>query len=336
MPGVSAVAGANIALVKYWGKRAAKGNLPAVGSLSITLANLKTHTRVTPDPSLARDELLLNGREDERQRQRVAETLGRARALAAPTQGEQLPFARVESRNDFPTGAGLASSASGFAALALAATRAYGARVDASALSALARQGSGSAARSIFGGYVEMARGERDDGADAVATPLLDAERWPLEVVVAITAAGAKDVGSTEGMNLTADTSPYWQGWIDAQHDDLAEARAAVLARDFEKLADVSEFSCLKMHGLAMSARPGLLYWNGPTVACMQRIRELRQREALAVFFTVDAGPQVKAICAPAHVAAVREALADVAGVRSVLHTPLGPGAHLVEDGPTP
>lgn len=333
VPTVSAVAGANIALVKYWGKRAVDGNLPAVGSLSITLAGLTTHTTVQPDETLARDELLLNGREEEKQRVRVSAALARVRARA--TDGSPLPFARVDSRNDFPTGAGLASSASGFAALVLAAARAYGAPVDESQLSALAREGSGSAARSIFGGYVEMARGVRDDGADAIAKPLLAAQDWPLEVVVAITASGEKDVGSTEGMNLTADTSAYWSGWIDSQEANLSEARQAVLGRDFDKLAEVSELSCLKMHALAMSARPGLLYWNGATVEGIHRIRELRRRHALAVFFTVDAGPQVKAVCAAAHVDAVREALGDVPGVKSVLHTPLGPGAQVVSDTPS-
>ncbi|MEM9384979.1 MAG: diphosphomevalonate decarboxylase [Pseudomonadota bacterium] len=328
MPAVSAVAGANIALVKYWGKRSVAGNLPAVGSLSITLAGLTTRTRVAPDPQLEADQLALNGRGDEKQRARVSATLARVRASS----GDALPFARVDSHNDFPTGAGLASSASGFAALVFAAAHAYGAPLDAARLSALAREGSGSAARSIFGGFVEMARGSREDGSDAVAAPLMDAADWPLEVVVAITASGEKEIGSTEGMNLTADTSAYWSGWLSAQERDLSEARQAVLGRDFDKLAEVSELSCLKMHGLAMSARPGLLYWNGATVECIHRIRDLRRRQALAVFFTVDAGPQVKAVCAPAHVPAVREALASVQGVQRVIHTPLGPGAQLVAD----
>ena len=333
MPAVSAVAGANIALVKYWGKRAVAGNLPAVGSLSITLEALTTRTRVNPDPHLDRDQLVLNGREDDKQLARVSATLDRIRVLASDSgSSAALPFARVDSTNNFPTGAGLASSASGFAALVVAAARAYAAPVDDTLLSALAREGSGSAARSIFGGFVEMARGVRDDGRDAVATPLLDAEDWPLEVVVAITASGEKDVGSTEGMNLTAETSAYWSGWLASQEADLSEARRAVLGRDFEKLAEVSELSCLKMHGLAMSARPGLLYWNGATVECIHRIRELRRKHALAVFFTVDAGPQVKAVCAPTHAPAVREALASVEGVKSVLHTGLGPGAHVVDE----
>ncbi len=327
-----AEAGANIALVKYWGKRDAGGplNLPAVGSLSLTLSALTTRTRVVLDASLARDELVLGGREAPAgQRERAAATLQRLRERAGG--GDALPCARVESDNDFPTGAGLASSASGFAALVVAGAAAYGLDLPPAELSALARQGSGSAARSIFGGFVEMARGEREDGRDAIARPLLDAAQWPLEVVVAITAAGEKAVGSTDGMNLTARTSPYWQGWLASQEADLAEARSAVLARDFARLAEVSEFSCLKMHGLALSARPGLLYWNGATVEAMHRVRELREREALAVFFTVDAGPQLKAICAPAHGERVAAALADVPGVRAVVRSGLGPGARVTE-----
>lgn len=336
MASVTATAGANIALVKYWGKRSLEGNLPAVGSLSITLQALRSRTEVAPAPGLERDDVVLNGRRDEGQARRVVDTLERIRALARDAGvATAPPPAVVRSENNFPTGAGLASSASGFAALVVAAAAAYGLTLAPARLSALARAGSGSAARSIFGGFVEMARGEREDGSDAVARPLLPAADWPLEVVVAITARAEKAVGSTQGMNLTARTSPYWSGWLASQEADLEEARAAVMGRDFERLADVSEFSCLKMHGLAMSARPGLLYWNGATVECLQRIRALR-RSGHAVFFTVDAGPQVKAVCAPAHVAPVRDALASVAGVDTLLHTPLGPGAHLLPDGAAP
>jgi diphosphomevalonate decarboxylase len=325
-----AAAGANIALVKYWGKRDdGPLNLPAVGSLSITLEALWTRTSVTFAAGAGQDALTLNGRSDPRQLSRVSRALDRMRALAAEA-GISAGAASIVTENNFPTGAGLASSASGFAALTVAADAALQLRLSPARLSALARQGSGSAARSLFGGFVEMARGEFADGRDAVGAPLLDADQWPLEVVVAITATGEKPIGSTDGMNLTASTSPYWHGWIEAQQHDLAEARAAVLARDFEKLAEVSEFSCLKMHGLAMSARPGLVYWNGATVECLQRIRALRG-EGLATFFTIDAGPQVKAICAPAHVASVREALAGVPGVTDILHSGLGPGARVLE-----
>lgn len=321
----------NIALVKYWGKRQRALNLPVVGSLSITLDGIWTRTRVRFDPALSADRFLLNGERLEAsgagggQVRRVSACLDLLRTRAGVA-----TCAEIDSRNNFPTGAGLASSASGFAALVLAAAAALKLDLDDTEKSALARQGSGSAARSIFGGFVEWARGERDDGSDSVARPLLEPIAWPLQVVIAITSTRQKAIGSTEGMNRTAQTSPYQQTWIDTQEADLAEARAAVAARDFDKLAAVSEYSCLKMHALAMAARPGLLYWNGATVEGMQRVRALRA-EGMPVFFTVDAGPQLKAVCLPSAAVAVSDALRDIPGVLDVSTTGLGAGARLLD-----
>jgi diphosphomevalonate decarboxylase len=315
----------NIALVKYWGKRHTNLNLPAVPSLSITLDALWSRTQVTFDAGFEADEFLLNGNFDPAQGRRVSQCLDRLRQCAGVK-----CRARVTSESNFPTGAGLASSAAGFAALVVAAAGALGLAVKPPELSALARQSSGSAARSIFGGFVEMARGERPDGVDALARPLLAASEWPLEVVVAVTAEEAKLVGSTAGMELTACTSPYYPAWIETASDDLDVARQAVRERDFAALAEISEYNCLKMHGLALAARPGLIYWNGATVECMHRVRELRAR-GVPVFFTVDAGPQVKAVCVADHGRQVAEALGDVAGVKRISLSGLGEGARLVD-----
>ena len=316
----------NIALVKYWGKRDAALNLPAAGSLSITLDALHTRTHVRFDDALDTDDIRLNGERDEGQSRKIGAFLDLFRARAGVT-----TRAHVETGNDFPTGAGLASSASGFAALAVAADRALELHLDARELSVLARRGSGSAARSIFGGFAEMAAGTRDDGEDAFATPLLDADAWPLKVVVAITTRKTKAVSSRAGMDHTRDTSPFYRDWIAAVPGDLADARDAVHARDFEKLARVAEASCLAMHAVMLSARPSLIYWNAATVDCIQCIRSL-QANGTGVFFTIDAGPQVKAVCLPDDAARVAEALRDVPGVEDVLVSGLGEGARIVED----
>ena len=201
MSTATARACANIALVKYWGKRPGPFNLPAAGSLSLTLDALVTTTQVAFDPDLAGDELVLDGASARPgELARTSEFLDLVRGAAGIA-----THARVISRNEFPTASGLASSASGFAALALAATRAAGLELPAPELSALARIGSGSAARSIFGGFVEMARGERADGRDAVAAPLglrEDEPPWDLRLVVAITAAGEKAEGSTSACKI--------------------------------------------------------------------------------------------------------------------------------------
>ncbi len=255
---------------------------------------------------------------------RVVGFLDRVRALA----GNSATF-RVNTENSFPTSAGLASSASGFAALAKAADAALGLGLSDQQLSLLARQGSGSAARSLFGGYVRMHRGEREDGSDAFAEPLFDADHWPLRVVIAITAEGEKHTGSTDGMRLTAESSPYFAGWVNGQPRDLAEAEAAIAEHDFDKLADVTEYSCLKMHASALAARPGVIYWNAATLAGIETVRRLRAA-GLAVTFTVDAGPQLKAVCLPEAEVAVVEALSDLPGVKRIISTGLGGPAEVL------
>lgn len=320
-PQAAAVAHPNIALVKYWGKQDKPGNRPAVPSISVTLDSLYTRTRVRFDPDLAADTFTINGRGDDKSTQRVARCLDVFRARAGIDER-----AAVESHNNFPTGAGLASSASGFAALVVAVDRALGLGLPRAELSRIARRSSGSAARSLYGGFVEMPL----DPEEETASPLLDAGAWPMSVVVAVTATDAKSTGSTEGMQRTARTSDYYQAWLAAAGADFGEAREAILGGDFERLARVSEKSCLKMHGLMLSADPGLIYWNQATVACLHRIRELRAR-GVAVFFTMDAGPQVKAVCLPEHRERVTEALGTTPGVVDVLESGLGPGARVVE-----
>jgi len=235
---------------------------------------------------------------------------------------------RVVSRNNFPTGAGLASSASGFAALVRAAEAAFDLELTPRERSVVARQGSGSAARSIFGGFVEMHVGTAADGSDSFAEPLLDGKDWPLEVVIAVTAKGEKEVDSRSGMARSATSSPYYAAWVSEQPPDLAAARSAIHARDFAALAEVAEHNCLKMHAAAIAARPPLVYWNGATVECLHAVRRLRASGS-AVFFTIDAGPQLKAVCAPGARAEVERTLRAVPGVLEVLTSALGPGAEL-------
>ncbi|MGI9257687.1 MAG: diphosphomevalonate decarboxylase [Gammaproteobacteria bacterium] len=311
---------ANIALIKYWGKADAELNIPAVGSISVTLDRLWSDTEVEFSDDLSGDEFLLDGASRPDQLARTSSTLDLVRELA----GAHLP-AKVTSENNFPTGAGLASSASGFAALTAAAAHALGLQLTDRELSLLARRGSGSAARSIFGGYVEMHAGSAADGGDSYAEPLLDAGEWPLTVVIAITGRGEKPVGSRAGMAASAATSPYYPAWVATSAADLDLGRRAILEKDFSALGRVAERSCLKMHAAAMANEPPLLYWNPATLACMQAVEQL-QADETPVFFTIDAGPQVKAICTLDAAPAVVTALRDVPGVIDVIESGLGPG----------
>jgi diphosphomevalonate decarboxylase len=319
----TAVARPNIALIKYWGKSDVEQNIPAVGSLSITLDGLTTTTSVSFDTDFEEDEFLLGGRASPEMAGRVTGCLDLVRERVGVRSR-----ARVESDNDFPTAAGLASSASGFAALVVAADGALGAGIETAELADLARRASGSAARSLFGGFVELSL--TPDGPHPTETrQILEPSDWPLRVAVAVTETGAKEIGSTEGMVRTERTSPYYAGWVKSSEEDLAEARSAIARRDFEALAEVSESSCLKMHAVMLSARPGLVYWNGATVECIRRVRKLRT-DGVPVFFTVDAGPQVKAVCAPEAFDRVAAELAAIEGVQRVLASGLGEGARVV------
>ena len=322
----TAVAHPNIALVKYWGKQDSRRNLPAVGSLSITLDGLRTRTRVAFDDALDADLVVLDGESGGPAGERVAACLDRFRQRTGIRR-----FARVESESNFPVAAGLASSASGFAALVAAADAAAGTGLDTAALARMAGAASGSAARSLYGGFVRLDRPQAGE-SDISLTPLAAAGDWPLEVVIAVTDPGPKPVGSTAAMLASEDTSPYYGAWVAAQEDDLDEAAAAVAGRDFERLAAVSEYSCLKMHALTLSSRPGILYWKPATLACLHAVRELRAA-GHGTFFTVDAGPQVKAVCLPGVADAVAEALSAVPGVTGLLRAGLGGAPKIAESG---
>ena len=324
-------AGTNIALVKYWGKRDAALNLPAAGSLSLTLAELgsKTTVRFAADAGGedGGDRVSFAGAPAEpRFAGRVQRFLNLVRARA----GIDLP-AEVKTENTVPTAAGLASSAAGFAALALAAARAAGLCLTPTELSELARRGSGSAARSIFGGFAEMSAGTRPDGSDAVAHQLASETSWEVRLCVAITATGEKTLGSTAAMELTARTSPYYPAWLAAVPGDLEEARHAVLARDLDRLGLVAERSATRMHACALAADPHILYWNPGTLAAIATVMELR-KAGTAAYFTIDAGPHVKVLCGTADAPKVAAALAATPGVVRVLSLAPGPGAQIVSE----
>ncbi|RYZ03576.1 MAG: diphosphomevalonate decarboxylase [Myxococcales bacterium] len=314
---------ANIALAKYWGKADIARNLPAVPSLSLTLENMRTTTEVSFSSELTADELELGGApQGGKPLARAAKLLGEVRALAGIR-----TFARVRSHNDFPTASGLASSASGFAALALAAVHALDLSLPIERVSALARAASASAARSLFGGYVEL--GASAESAARVAPP----EHWPLRMLVAVTSEAAKDTGSTDGMQHTALTSPYYPAWVADAPRLFAEVKAAVLAKDFERLAPAAEQSALAMHASMLAASPALVYFRPATLAVIEAVRAARKR-GVAACFTIDAGPHVKVLVEPQHVAALKQTLEGVEGVLRVLESAPGPDAALLREFP--
>ncbi|MEM6290307.1 MAG: diphosphomevalonate decarboxylase [Myxococcota bacterium] len=324
MKTATATAHSNIALVKYWGKRDGVDpvlNLPAVGSLSMTLDSLRTVTRVASAADAAADAFFLDEAEvNGRPAQKVFAQLDR---LWAAGHAGPRPACRVVSTNHLPTAAGLASSASGFAALTVAAAHAFELDAPASDLSAWARMGSGSAARSIFGGFVRLERGSKADGTDCVARPLAGVEHWPLKLVVVQTTKGAKPIGSTEGMQASRDTSPYYGPWVDTSEADLDEAQAAIAARDLARLGAVVEHSCFKMHACMMATVPPIVYWKPASLAVIHEVWAAR-KDGLLGYVTMDAGPHVKILCAAADAEAIAARCKDVPGVEDI--TICGPG----------
>jgi diphosphomevalonate decarboxylase len=314
-----------VALVKYFGKRDAALNLPAAGSLSLALEPLATTTEVRFDAALDDDLVLLDGASaGDRFGARVSRFLDLLRDLAGTTDR-----ARVETANSFPTAAGLASSASGFAALALAGSAALGLELRPPALSALARQGSGSAARSIPGGVALWQAGSLADGSDSFARAIADPGDWSLRLVVGVADSGRKPIGSTAAMELTRETSAYYSAWIEATERDLDRAVTAVESRDLQQLGEITERSALSMHAAALAARPGIVFWNGTTVEALHLARRLRA-DGLGVWFTCDAGPQPKLLCAPEDEAGAVDALAALPGIEQVIRCRLGGGAEIL------
>ncbi len=323
----TAIANANIALAKYWGKRAYAGNYPAVPSLSVTLAGLQTTTTVSFERSLSVDELMLNGVAQEgKELDRVAALLDRIRAvMLSPC------FARVVSANGFPTASGLASSASGFAALAAASTRAAGLDVELDAVSDLARRSSASAARSVFGGFVSLDAGPIAVSNERLAAKMFaPADALDMHVLVCVVTEAAKTIGSTEAMRRTAKESSLYDAWLAVAPVQYASICDSLNRADFEALGRAAEASALTMHASAFAAR--IVYGTQSTFALLQSVRRLRDSGTL-VFATMDAGPHVKVLVQSPNVAGVREQLVKSGHVLRVIDAqPCAQGVRFVDE----
>jgi diphosphomevalonate decarboxylase len=312
--------GSNIAFIKYWGVADPAINLPLNNSISLTLADAHTTTTVAweTDGALAIDEITLDDvRLDQKAMGRLVRHLDRLRALAGVDWR-----ARVASRNNFPAAAGIASSASGFAALTVAGAAALGLDLAPTPLSALARLGSGSASRSLFGGFVEWERGH--DHASSVARPLFAPDHWALCDLVAVVSRAAKAT-SSEGGHRLAGTSPLLAGRLASLPAALETVRSAIAERDLHRLGPVIEADALAMHAVMMTSQPSLLYWQPATLTLLHAVPQWRA-EGLAVYFTIDAGPNVHLICAADDAPAVAERAAALPGVESVISSRPGPG----------
>lgn len=313
----------NIAFIKYWGNQDDDLRLPANSSISMNLDGLHTETTVQWDESLTADTLQLNGQQETGQAlERVVKHLNRIRQRL-----EISTFANVQSANNFPTGTGIASSASAFAALTLAATKAAGADLSQKELSTIARTGSGSASRSVPAGFVEWYAADTHEAsyATSVAAP----NHWDLVDVIAIVSKQHKHTTSQAG-HPTAKTSALQNARVAGAQNRLDTVRQAILDRDFTTFAEIVEEDSNLMHSVMMTSKPPLFYWQPVTLAIMQLIREWRD-EGLSVCYTLDAGPNVHCICVRKDAETVSERLQQMSDVMDVRVATVGGAAHIID-----
>jgi diphosphomevalonate decarboxylase len=318
----AALAHPNIAFIKYWGNRDERLRLPTNGSISMNLEGLETRTSVTFSGARQDDSLTINGQPiKDGGLQRVSAFLDLVRQMAGMHQA-----AKVISKSNFPLGAGIASSAAAFAALALAATKAAGLDLGEAELSRLARHGSGSACRSVPAGFVEWQLGTNE--ADSYAVSIAPPGHWELADCIAVLSKEHKPTGSTEGHAL-AGTSALQAARIADAPRRLAICRNAIRQRDFGALADIVEIDSDMMHAVMMTSRPPLFYWQAVTLTVMQAIRAARGK-GLPACYTIDAGPNVHVITEAAEAEQVSDLIRSLTGVQEVLVARVGGPARLI------
>jgi diphosphomevalonate decarboxylase len=316
------VACANIAFIKYWGNRDNALRLPSNSSISMNLDGLFTRTTVSFQPSLPFDELIINGHEvTGKGLDRVSYILDLVRKMANINER-----AEVTSENNFPAGAGIASSAAAFAALAVAGSKAAGLDLTEPELSVLARRGSGSASRSIPAGFVEWQMGQREE--DSFAFSIAPVEHWNLVDCVAIVNSSHKKTGSTEG-HAIAGTSPLQNARVADAPRRIEICRNAILKKDFEAFANIIEHDSDMMHSVMMTSNPPLMYWQSATVEIFHQVREWRA-SGLPVSYTVDAGANVHVLCLGEYAKEVEKRLREIPGVSNVLVAGVGGAAKVV------
>ncbi|KRL00066.1 diphosphomevalonate decarboxylase [Liquorilactobacillus capillatus] len=311
----------NIALIKYWGKKNQDLILPMNNSLSLTLDHFYTDTEVSFDQTLKQDSFYLN--HEKQDTAKITRFMDLVRAKAHLNS-----FARINSINHVPTMAGLASSASAYAALALAASKAAGLELSRPDLSRLARRGSGSASRSIYGGFVEWQQGHDDQSSYAI--PIEEDLNWDLCMIVVVIDKAKKKISSRVGMQLVIETSPFYPAWIKQAEQDLSAIKKAIKERDFKKMGTIAEENAMKMHALNMSASPHFSYFEPASIEAMQLV-ELLRSEGIYCYYTLDAGPNVKILCSDKDSSRILTRLRTRFAKNQLLLAHSGPGVRLID-----
>lgn len=309
----------NIALIKYWGKQNPELIIPYNSSLSMTLDHFYTDTTVTFSTELTADQILFNQAPAD-----AATNIKMSQFLDLIRQQAHFDLhARIETINHVPNAAGLASSASGYAALAAAASKAAGLDLDRRTLSRLARRGSGSATRSIYGGFVEWQRGTND--TDSFAVPLQETVDWDIQMIAIVLNDREKAIASRAGMANVVATSPYYPSWVQTAESAMPKMRAAIIKKDINLVGQLAEQSAMQMHATTLSATPPFTYFEPETLQAIQVVQQLRQ-QGISCYYTMDAGPNVKVICTSQETPQILTALGRYFKPEQLLVAKPGPG----------
>ncbi len=320
MSEVTAIAHPNFALIKYWGKTDSINNFPAMSSISITIDTLYSTAKVSFDSSLKKDLWVLNDIEQESLGQ-IEPTINYLKSFKAVKD----PCV-IKSINNFPTAAGLASSASGVASIVIAINEFFNLNLSEKELVDAAILGSGSAPRSLYPGFVHLNK------KDYSCETILDTNEWPLKIIICQTSSDKKLVSSREGMRISKLTSSYYEAWVNDQDNDINKALKAIKTKDFDLLGEVSEDNCKKMHKVMETSQPPLIYRNLTTYLCVQKIKEMKFI-GIGIFYTIDAGPQVKIICKAKHADQVISEMKSIPNIQDIIEVNLGQGARLINEG---
>lgn len=320
----TAIAPSNVAFIKYWGRKKDQNlRLPENGSISMNLNNLLTTTTVEFHSSFKEDEITLNGQRENQIKNRVIEHLDRIRVL-----GKITLKAKIVTENNFPTGTGLSSSSSGFAALTLAATKAAGLSLSEKELSILARQGSGSACRSIPNGFVEWLDGDISETSYAVS--VYPCNYWDIVDVIAVTSTQQKDVPSSTGHTLAV-TSPFFSLRQKNINQKINDCKKYLSEKNFTKLGELIEAEALELHAIYLTSNPSLIYLLPATLCVMIATKQWR-KDGLPVYFTLNTGQNIHLICEKENASKVSELALSVEGVqKTIINTP-SIGARIIEE----
>ena len=320
----TAIAPSNIAFTKYWGRKDEILRLPENGSISMCLSNLLTTTTVEFSPNYTKDEITINGGGlEENEAERIIKHLDRVRKLANTNHK-----AKMVSNNNFPSGTGLSSSASGFAALSLAASKAAGLDLNEKDLSILARLGSGSACRSIPSGFVEWLDG--DTSETSFATKIFPPDHWAIADVVAVVNEGKKEVPTSKGMQATH-SSPFMEVRISRMKEKNELVKKLITEKNFPKLGKLVEQEALELHTIMLTQTPPLIYWTPGTLRIMKLTNHWRN-EGIPVYFTINTGQDIHLICEQENIDKVQAKLQELDFVKDIIVNTPGEGARFSDD----